>query len=109
MGLAAATFRLMYLTQFRNDLESKITTITESKMALSKTIQEMISMGNDMDTDSDFVKQLNAKKDRLDALDKKLDMQLELYNSQLKMVDQEIQSATSLRDSSISRSFKYGQ
>ena len=109
MGLASATFRLMYLNSFRSDLENKLTIITESKLSLTKTIQEITSMGNDMDSDSEVVKQLNAKKERLNALDKKLDMQMELYNSQLKMVEQEIESARALRDNSIKRSFSYGQ
>ncbi len=109
MGLASSTFRLMYLNSFRLDLENKIQVITESKLSLTRTISEMVSIGNDMDPESEVVKQLNQRKERLNALDKKLDMQMEMYNSQLKMIDAEMESCRSMRDKNIERSFSYGQ
>lgn len=108
MGLASATFRLVYLESFRHDLEMKIQTITESKLSLTKTIDELVNVGNDMDPESETVKQLQARRDKLNALDKKLDAQLQLYKSQLEMVNTEIESAEKLRDKTIERSFKYG-
>ena len=109
MGLASSTFRLMYLNSFRLDLESKIQTITERKLSLTRTISEMVSIGNDMDPESEVVKQLNARKEKLNALDKKLDMQLEMYNSQLKMIDTEMESCKSMIDKNIQRAFSYGK
>ncbi len=109
MGLASSTFRLMYLNAFRLDLENKIQVITESKLSLTRTISEMVSIGNDMDPESEVVKQLNQRKERLNALDKKLDMQLEMYNSQLKMIDTEMESCRSLIDKNIQRAFSYGK
>lgn len=108
MGLASATFRLVYLESFRHDLESKIQAITESKMSLTTTIDELINVGNDMDPESETVKQLQARRDKLNALDKKLDAQLQLYKAQLEMANEEIESAEKLRDASIKRSFSYG-
>lgn len=109
MGLASSTFRLMYLNSFRLDLENKIQIITESKLSLTRTISEMTSIGNDMDPESEVVKQLNQRKERLNALDKKLDMQMEMYNTQLKMIDSEMESCKALRDKNIERSFSYGR
>ncbi|MDD3237674.1 MAG: hypothetical protein PHV37_06195 [Candidatus Gastranaerophilales bacterium] len=108
MGLASSTFRLMYLNSFRLDLENKIQLVTESKLSLTKTISEMTNVGNDMDPESEIVKQLNQRKERLNALDKKLDMQMEMYNTQLKMIDSEMESCKALRDKNIQRSFSYG-
>lgn len=108
MGIAAATFRMMYLNSFRFDLENKLQIITESKLSLTRTISEMVSIGNDMDPESEVVKQLNARKERLNALDKKLDMQMQMYNSQLQMIDSEIKSCQTMLDKNIERSFTYG-
>lgn len=109
MGLASSTFRLMYLNSLRIDLENKLQVITESKLSLSRTITELVGTSNDMDPESEVVKQLNARKERLNLLDKKLDMQMELYNNQLKMINTEIESCKSLLDSNIKSSFSYGR
>lgn len=109
MGLAAATFRLMYLNSFKHELENKITIVTESKLSLTKTISELTSASTDMDPESEVTKQLNQRKERLNALDKKLDDQMQLYNSQLEMVNTELQSCQKMQADSIKSSFSYGQ
>ena len=109
MGLAAATFRLMYLNSFRFDLENRIQSITESKMSLTRSINDLVSAESDMDPESEIVKQLQARKDKLNALDKKLDMQLEMYNNQLKMIDKALESCRGMIDKNIERTFTYGK
>lgn len=109
MGLATSTFRQMYLNNFRLDLENKIQIITESKLSLTNSISQMVSIGNEMDPESEVAKQLMAKKERLAALEAKLDAQLQMYNNQLKMIDTELESCQSLIDKNIQRSFSYGK
>ncbi len=109
MGMAAATFRLLYLNAFRFELENKIQVITESKLSLTRTINELVSIGNDMDPESEVVKQLQARKEKLNELDKKLDMQMEMYKNQLQMVDAEVESCRALIDKAIQRNFSYGK
>lgn len=109
MGLASSTFRLMYLNSLRIDLENKLQVITESKLSLSRTITELVGTANDMDPESEVVKQLNARKERLNLLDKKLDMQMQLYNTQLEMINTEMKSCQTMLDKNIESSFSYGK
>jgi len=53
------------------------------------------------------VKQLEARRDKLIILEKKLDLQMQEYQNRLKMVDAEMQSAQGAVDSAIQRSFTY--
>ena len=107
MGLIASSFRLMYLTAYRNSLETKIQWITSAKMELIASSDEIMALGNDLEADNPAVKQLKARRDKLVALEKKLDLQMQEYQNRLKMVDTELQSAQGAVDASIQRSFTY--
>ena len=89
MGLIASSFRMMYLTAYKITLETKM------------------ALGNDLDPDNPAVKQLEARRDKLIILEKKLDLQMQEYQNRLKMVDAEMQSAQGAVDSAIQRSFTY--
>ena len=79
MGLATSTMRLMYLNAYRLDLEA----------------------------DDPIVKKLEARKERLNIMEKKLDMQLQEYQHKLKMIDEEMESCNGLIEKNIKMSFKY--
>ena len=107
MGLATSTMRLMYLNAYRLDLEYKIQLITEAKMNLSRTVTDLLNVGTDLDSDDTIVKKLEARKERLNIMEKKLDMQLQEYQHKLKMIDEEMNSCQGLIDKNIKMSFKY--
>lgn len=107
MGLAASTIRLIQLNMERMDLEYKVQLIAEAKMNLSRTINDLINVGTDMDPDSPVVKKLAQRKERLHLLEKKLDIQMGQYNLRLKMIEQETHSCQQMVDKNIQRSFKY--
>ena len=107
MGLAATTFRIMYLKSYENQLNNQIQAITETKLGMTESIGEMTAVGQDRSPDSPAVKQLQQRKEKLAAMDKKLDMRLQMLTSQLKMVQTEIQSATAMQDQQIKSSFSY--
>ena len=94
MGLIASSFRMMYLTAYKITLETKIQWIASAKMELVASSDEIMALGNDLDPDNPAVKQLEARRDKLIILEKKL-------------VDAEMQSAQSAVDSAIQRSFTY--
>ena len=52
----------------------------------------MVSIGADLDPDSDALKELKVKKERLNTIEKKLEMQQKQFQTQLEAVNQEIQS-----------------
>ena len=107
MGMATSQLRLMYLNAYRLDLEYKIQLITDAKMNLSKTCTDLINVGTDLSSDDPVVKMLEARKERLNQMEKKLDMQLQQYQNKLKMIDTEYSSCESMLQKNIERSFKY--
>ena len=107
MGLITSSFRMMYLTSYQLSLESKIQWISTAKMELVASSDEIMALGNDLDPDNPAVKQLEARRDKLTILEKKLDLQMQEYQTRLKMVDTEMQSAQGAVDSAIQSSFTY--
>ena len=107
MGLIASSFRMMYLTAYKISLETKVQWIASAKMELVASSDEIMGLGNDLDTDSAAVKQLEGLRDKLIVLEKKLDLQMQEYQTRLKMVDTELQSAQGAVDSAIQSSFTY--
>jgi DNA repair ATPase RecN len=87
MGLLAATVSKQYLIAYKNDLEYKISLINQSKLSLSQSATELIGAENDLDPDSPMVKQLEQRRSRLNQLEKKLDMELNEYQEQLAMIN----------------------
>lgn len=107
MGLITASYRMMYLTAYKFSLESKIQWIATAKMELVASSDEILALGNDLDPENPAVKQLEARRDKLSVLEKRLDIQMQEYQSRLKMVDAELQSCQSAVDSAIKTSFSY--
>ena len=107
MGLITSTFRTMYLTAYRLTLETKIQWIATAKMELVASSDEILALGNDLDPENPAVKQLEARRDKLAVLEKRLDLQMQEYQNRIKMVDAELQSCQGAIDSAIQRSFSY--
>lgn len=109
MGLIVSQIRVMYLQQLKLDLEYKIQLITQTKMGLSKSVSDLMQVGNDYDPESPTTKMLQQRQAKLKVLEQKLDQQLAQYNTRLKMVDAEFESAVGMRDKNIQSSFTYGR
>ena len=107
MGMATSQLRLMYLNAYRLDLEYKMQLITEAKMNLSKTCTDLINVGTDLSSDDPVVKMLEARKERLNQMEKKLDIQMQQYQQKLQMINQEYGSCEKMLSDNIQRSFKY--
>lgn len=107
MGLATSTIRLMYLNASRLDLEYKIQLISESKMNLGETVNDLMNVGTDLSPDSPVVKRLEQRRERLYLLEKKLDQQMLMYQNRLKMIEAEIESCQKMIDKNIEKAFKY--
>ena len=107
MGLIASSFRMMYLTAYKISLESKIQWIASAKMEFVASSDEIMSLGNDLDPENPAVKQLEARRDKLIVLEKKLDLQMQEYQQRLDMVNAEYQSARNAVNAGIQNSFTY--
>jgi len=101
MGLIAASVTKQYLIAYKNELEYKISLINQAKLGLSSTVSDLLNAGTDMDPDDPAVKQLEQRKERLNLLEKKLDMELDEYEVRLKMVESNLKAADAQISSSI--------
>ncbi|MBE7706430.1 MAG: hypothetical protein E7Z91_04220 [Cyanobacteria bacterium SIG30] len=106
MGLITSSVRLLYLNSYRLDLEYKIQLISSEKMRLASTLNELINVGSDLDPESPEVKTLEKRKERLHLVEKRLDEQMQRYETQLKMVEAEFQSCKQMIDKNIQ--YTYG-
>lgn len=97
----------MYLTAYRLTLETKIQWISTAKMELIASADEILALGNDLDPENPAVKQLEARRDKLSVLEKRLDLQMQEYQDRLQMVDAELKSCEGAVNSAIQRSFSY--
>ena len=107
MGLITSSFRMMYLTAYQLTLETKIQWIATAKMELVASSDEILALGNDLDPDNPAVKQLEARRDKLAALEKRLDIQMQEYQTRLQMVSTELKSCEGAVNNAIDRSFNY--
>jgi len=108
MGLISASIRKQYLLAYRNELEFKMQVITQSKMGLSQSVSDLLNAGTDLDSENPVVKQLEQRKERLNILEKKLDMQMNEYQEKLKMVEKEMEACDAMFESNLKTSFSYG-
>ncbi len=106
MGLIAASSRLIYLNNYRLDLEYKMQLISDKKLKLLDTSNELTDVSTSLDEKAPELKALEARKIRLKMIEQKLDMQMQRYETQLKMVDAEIQSCKQMVDKNIQ--YMYG-
>lgn len=107
MGLITSTYRMMYLTAYKFTLETKLQWISTAKLELVSSSDEILSLGNDLDPENPAVKQLEARRARLTALEKRLDLQMQEYQNRLSMVEAELNSCKGSIDKAIQSSFSY--
>lgn len=107
MGLITSSYRMMYLTAYKYSLESKIQWIATAKMELVASSDEILALGNDLDPENPAVKQLEARRDKLSVLEKRLDLQMQDYQSRLQMVNAELGSCQKAVSDAIQSSFSY--
>lgn len=109
MGLIVATIRKVQLNNYRLDLEYKMSLVSASKLNLSQTVNDLLSVASDLDPDSPEAKALEKRKERLYLVEKKLDEQMQRYETQLKMVEAELQTCNQMIDKNIQYSYGGGR
>ena len=101
MGLIAASIRKRYLIAYKNELEYKMQLVTQAKMQLSSAANDLVHEGSDLDQENPVVKELEARKSRLNLLEKKLDLEMNEYQEKLKMIDINLQSCDAMFESGL--------
>ena len=109
MGICMGTMRLLTLTAYKNQLQMRIQGVTENLMGIQSQLDELVTMGADLDPDSDTLKDLKIKKEELNLVEKKLEQMQKQFQSQLEAVNQEINSCQQMLSNDIqSGIFSYG-
>lgn len=90
MGVLTSSLRMFTLQSQRSDLTYKIDLVTQAKADIASQNAQLVTAGTDLSADSPVLKQLEARKERLHLLEKKLDQQLLQYQTQLSMVDAQL-------------------
>lgn len=101
MGLIAATVNTQYLIAYQNELEYKISLINQSKIGLQDTTSELMNAGTDLDPNNPAIKQLEKRRERLNSLEKKLEMQLQEYQTKLEIVKKNLEKSKEMEKESI--------
>ncbi|MCM1010582.1 MAG: hypothetical protein NC390_06880 [Fusobacterium sp.] len=107
MGVLVASMRLQYLTGLKCDLEYKIQLITQAKMNLMSSNDDLMQVGTDYDSESPIVKTLQQRQAKMKLLEQRLDQQMNNYQNQLRMVMTEYESARGMLDRDIQSTFRY--
>jgi len=108
MGMCTDMMRLSSLTSQKYDLEYQSQLITDTKMQLTRSASELTRVGTDLDPGSPAYAELTKRTERLHAMEKKLDKQLQENDVRLKAIDTEMQSVQGMLSKNIQSSFKYG-
>lgn len=109
MGLIAAVIRKQYLLAYKHDLEYKIQLITQAKMGLASSVSDLLNTGTDLDPENPVIKQLEQRKERLNLLEKKLDMEMNVYQAKLKAAELELESCNGMIEGNLKTAFSYGK
>lgn len=107
MGVLVATMRMQYLTNLKCDLEYKIQLITQSKLNLMTSNNDLMQVGTDYDPESPIVKTLQQRQAKMKLLEQRLDQQMQNYQAQLRAVMTEYEAARQMRDRDIQETFRY--
>jgi len=105
MGIAIASIRLQELTMEQIDLQYKISLISTAIGDLSNTINDILTVGTDLDPNSPEMKAIQNRKERLYVIEKKLNEQMTRMQTRLKLVEAQIGQARQNIDRSIQHTF----
>lgn len=106
MGLAASQARFLALTARKSDLELKGQFINQARMQLASLTGQMFSASASLEPDSKEAKLLQARIERLQQVDKMLELQLRTVDTQQQSVQTEIAAVQKVIDKNIDMSFK---
>ena len=108
MGFVTDTIRLFYLNQLKSDLSHKIRLINEAKLDMERSVTSLMEVGTDLDPDSPIIKNMKARRDKMELVERELNQKLTLYQSKLAAVDEEIKEVRGLVKNDAQTEFKYG-
>ena len=87
MSIVLSTVATQQKIARTSDLDLEISKIQQAKIDLQRNVADLVDAGSDLDPKSPAAKQLEARKEALVNLEKKLDMQLKAYEAEKQQVN----------------------
>lgn len=106
MGFAASQARFVMLTARKSDLELAGQFLQQARTNLANITGQLFNVMSDLETNSAFTQQLQARIAVLQALDKALEMQLRRIDTQQDAVQTEIDAVRKVVGKNIAGTFK---
>jgi len=107
MGLFIALIRRKELKKMQASAEWNLTLITQAKSKAQDSVNDLMQVGTDYETDSLVAKRLQARRYQLKVYEEKLDQQKAALETQLKEITSELQSCEEMINQNIQSSFSY--
>lgn len=106
MGLAASQARLLSLVARKSDLELSGQFINQSRMQLASMTSQLFSVSASYDPNTVEAKTVQARIERLQQVDKMLEMRLKQVDTQHQAVQTELDAVQKVISKNIEGSFK---
>jgi chromosome segregation ATPase len=106
MGLVASQARLLCITARLSDLELKGQFINQTRMQLSALTSQLFTAVTNLDPDGKSAKLIQARIQKLQEVDKILEIQLKQVDTQHQAAQTELEAVQKVIDKNIERSFK---
>ena len=107
MGLLIGIVRMRQLFMMKSNAEWKLQLITAALMTAQNSVNNLLQVGTDYESDSLIAKKLQQRQYKLKLLEEKLNAQKAALELQIKECTQEMESCKAMIDANIKTSFSY--
>ncbi|NLF83808.1 MAG: hypothetical protein GX568_07495 [Candidatus Gastranaerophilales bacterium] len=103
MGLFSGTIQLAALQQRELDLEYKIQSLQSESARITEKAINLVKIGEELDPESPEYKKIQQRREKLHLLEKKISQDILRYQTLLKLVETQKETAQKMVDSGIKR------
>jgi pyocin large subunit-like protein len=107
MGLLIGIIRKRQLVMMKSNAEWKLQLITTALMTAQNSVNNLMQVGTDYESDSLIAKKLQQRQYKLKLLEEKLMQQKSALELQIKEYTQEMESCQSMIDANVKSAFSY--
>ena len=107
MGLLIGIVRMRQLRMMKSNAEWKLQLITAALMTAQNSVNNLMQVGTDYESDSLIAKKLHQRQYKLKLLEEKLASQKAALELQIKECAAEMESCQSMIEANIKSSFSY--
>jgi septin family protein len=107
MGLFVALIRRRELNRMKASAEFNLLLITQAKRVAQESVNDLMQVGTDYDSDSLVAKRLQTRSYQLKVYEEKLDEKKTALETQLQEINSELKSCEEMIQANIQSTFSY--